>query len=120
MLRFARQAFGRLIDRGTDYLFAGLYWLATRVLRPAKVGGLQVLDVRGASEEDEAYLLRCFGEALEMISSARAGFASSLQGICDSWSLAELLGTSPHPRLGPTLRHWVAIAGPTVSTLRAA
>jgi hypothetical protein len=80
MLRFARQAFGRLIDHGTDYLFAGLYWLATHLLRPEKVGGLQLLDVRGASEEDEAYLVGCFVEALEMISAARAGFGELVTG----------------------------------------
>jgi hypothetical protein len=80
VLRSARRTFGQLIDHGTDYLFAGLYWVATRLLRPKKVGGLQLLDVRGASEEDEAYLLRCFGEALEMISSVRAGFGELVTG----------------------------------------
>jgi hypothetical protein len=80
MLRPARRAFGRLIDHGTDQLFAALYWVAVRVLRPEKVGALQVLDVRGASEEDEAYLFKCFAEALEMISSARAGFGELVTG----------------------------------------
>jgi hypothetical protein len=80
MLKAARQAFGRMVDYGTDYLLAGLYWFATRALRPSHVGGLQLLDVRGASDEDEEYLRRSLAEALEMISSARAGFGELVTG----------------------------------------
>ncbi len=80
MLSSAKNLFGRVLDYGTDYLFAGLYWGAVRLLRSTHVGGLQVLDVRGASEEEKSHLVRCLTDALEMITTARAGFGELVTG----------------------------------------